>query len=162
MTLTYQASEQASPFYGMMGVAKAALECCVRYLAVEMGAKRVRVNAISPGPIATPAAIGEVLSFLRNPDAINTPAGQIFRRAMARIEADARLAGESELTRANALWDVVQQRISRECAINELVTQEDVADCALFLASDLSRKITGQVLRVDCGLSTSRLMPESD
>lgn len=162
MTLSYQASEQASPFYGMMGVAKAALESCVRYLAIEMGSKKVRVNAISPGPIATPAAMGEVLSFLRNPQAVDTPAGQVFKRALKGIEADPALAGESELAKATALWDVVQKRIARECAMNELVTQDDVADCALFLASDLSRKITGQVIRIDCGLSSSRLMPESE
>jgi enoyl-[acyl-carrier protein] reductase I len=162
MTLTYQASEQASPFYGMMGVAKAALESCVRYLAIELGAKKVRVNAISPGPIATPAAMGEVLSFLRNPASVDTPAGKVFKRALQRIQADPALAGENELTKATALWDVVQKRIASECAIEELVTQDDVADCALFLASDLSRKITGQVIRIDCGLSSSRLMPESE
>ncbi|MEM9057857.1 MAG: SDR family oxidoreductase, partial [Pseudomonadota bacterium] len=70
MTLTYQASEHASPFYGMMGVAKAALESAVRYLAIEMGQQRVRVNAISPGPIETPAALGEMLAFLRDPSAL--------------------------------------------------------------------------------------------
>jgi enoyl-[acyl-carrier protein] reductase I len=146
----------------MMGVAKSALECCVRYLAMEMGPKRVRVNAISPGPIATPAAIGEMLAFQRHPAAIDTPAGRVFRRALARIESDPKLSNESELVKASALWDVIQKRIASECAIDELVTQEDVADCALFLASDLSRKISGQVIHVDCGLSSARLMPESE
>jgi len=162
MTLTYQASEQASPFYGMMGVAKAALESCVRYLAIEMGQKKVRVNAISPGPIATPAAMGEVLSFLRNPAALDGRGGQIFKRALERIRADPALAGADELTQASALWDAVQERITKECALEELVTQDDVADVASFLASDLSRKITGQVLHVDCGFSSSRLMPGDD
>jgi enoyl-[acyl-carrier protein] reductase I len=159
MTLTYQASEQASPFYGMMGVAKAALECSVRYLAIEMGQRKVRVNAISPGPIATPAAMGEVLSFLRNPAALDTPGGEVFKAAIARIQNDPSLAQADEITRATALWALLQERIARECAIRDVVTQEDVADTALFLASDLSRKITGQTLRIDCGLSSSRLMP---
>lgn len=83
MTLTYQASEHASPFYGMMGVAKAALESCVRYLAIEMGQQRARVNAISPGPIETPAALGEMLAFLRDPAALETPAGAVLRSAVA-------------------------------------------------------------------------------
>jgi enoyl-[acyl-carrier protein] reductase I len=159
LTLTYQASEQASPFYGLMGVAKSALESCVRYLAIEMGSKNVRVNAISPGPIETPAAVGEVLAFMRNPTSMDTPSGKLFKAAMAKFDRDPSLAQGDELARARALWQVVQQRITRECAINELVTQDDVADCALFLASDYARKITGQVIHVDCGLSSSRLMP---
>ncbi len=162
MTLTYQASEQATPFYGLMGVAKSALESCVRYLAIEMGPKRVRVNAISPGPIETPAAVGEVLAFMRNPAALETPAGRLFKAALARYDRDPSQAQGDELAKARALWNVVQERITRECAMNEFVTQEDVADCALFLASDYSRKITGQVIHVDCGLSTSRIIPSAE
>jgi enoyl-[acyl-carrier protein] reductase I len=162
MTLTYQASEQATPFYGLMGVAKSALESCVRYLAIEMGQKRVRVNAISPGPIETPAAVGEVLAFIRNTSSMDTPAGKLFKAAVAKLAADPSLAQADELAKARAVWNVVQRRITQECAMNELVTQEDVADCALFLASDLSRKITGQVIHVDCGLSTSRMLPTPD
>jgi enoyl-[acyl-carrier protein] reductase I len=162
MTLTYQASEQASPFYGLMGVAKSALESCVRYLAIEMGQKRVRVNAISPGPIETPAAVGEVLAFLREPSSINTPSGTLFKAAMAKLEGDPTFASGDELVKAKAVWNLVQRRITQECAMSELVTQDDVADCALFLASDLARKITGQVIHVDCGLSSSRLIPSPE
>ena len=58
VTLTYYGAEQVMPHYNVMGVAKAALEASVRYLAVDMGKKKVRVNAISAGPIKTLAASG--------------------------------------------------------------------------------------------------------
>ncbi|MEL7449738.1 MAG: SDR family oxidoreductase [Pseudomonadota bacterium] len=162
MTLTYQASEHASPFYGMMGVAKAALESCVRYLAIEMGQQRARVNAISPGPIETPAALGEMLAFLRDPEALETPAGAVLRSAVAAMKNDPEMMNEPDNVKAKALWNVVQTRVAGECALPEFITQDDVADCALFLSSDLSRKITGQVIRIDGGMSTSRLMPASE
>ena len=102
MTLSYQASWQAQPFYGMMGVAKATLESCVRYLATELGPQRVRVNAISPGPIETPAALGEVLAFLRDPSALDTEAGKVFKVLIEQMRADPELAGADEVTRARA------------------------------------------------------------
>ena len=58
ITLTYFGSEQVMPHYNVMGVAKSALEASVRYLAVDMGEKNIRVNAISAGPIKTLAASG--------------------------------------------------------------------------------------------------------
>ncbi len=58
ITLTYYGSEQVMPHYNVMGVAKAALESSVRYLAVDLGEKNIRVNAISAGPIKTLAASG--------------------------------------------------------------------------------------------------------
>ena len=58
VTLTYYGAEQVMPHYNVMGVAKAALEASVRYLADEMGAENIRVNAISAGPIKTLAASG--------------------------------------------------------------------------------------------------------
>ena len=58
LTLTYLGSERVFPNYNVMGVAKAALECSVRYLASELGPQGVRVNAISAGPIKTLAASG--------------------------------------------------------------------------------------------------------
>jgi len=58
ITLTYYGSEQVMPHYNVMGVAKAALEASVRYLAVDLGEKNIRVNAISAGPIKTLAASG--------------------------------------------------------------------------------------------------------
>jgi enoyl-[acyl-carrier protein] reductase I len=58
VTLTYLGSERVFPNYNVMGVAKAALECSVRYLASELGEKGIRVNAISAGPIKTLAASG--------------------------------------------------------------------------------------------------------
>ncbi len=58
LTLTYYGSEKVIPNYNVMGVAKAALECSVRYLANDLGTKGIRVNAISAGPIKTLAASG--------------------------------------------------------------------------------------------------------
>lgn len=58
MTMTYVGAEEVIPAYGLMGPVKAALEACVRYLAVELGPSAIRVNAISPGPLATRAASG--------------------------------------------------------------------------------------------------------
>lgn len=58
LTLTYYGSEKWMPHYNVMGIAKAALECSVRYLAADLGVKNIRVNAISSGPIKTLAASG--------------------------------------------------------------------------------------------------------
>ncbi len=58
LTLTYYGSEKVMPNYNVMGVAKAALECSVKYLASDLGPKNIRVNAISAGPIKTLAAAG--------------------------------------------------------------------------------------------------------
>jgi enoyl-[acyl-carrier protein] reductase I len=58
LTLTFAGSERVFPNYNVMGVAKAALEACVRYLAVDVGGAGVRVNAISAGPIKTLSAAG--------------------------------------------------------------------------------------------------------
>jgi enoyl-[acyl-carrier protein] reductase I len=58
ITLTYYGSTRVVPNYNVMGVAKAALECCVRYLAFDLGKQNIRVNAISAGPIKTLAARG--------------------------------------------------------------------------------------------------------
>jgi enoyl-[acyl-carrier protein] reductase I len=58
LTLTYYGAEKVTPHYNVMGIAKAALESSVRYLAVDLGGKRIRVNAISAGPIKTLAAYG--------------------------------------------------------------------------------------------------------
>ena len=62
LTLTYQGSNRVTPFYNVMGVAKAALEATTRYLANDLGPSGIRVNAISPGPMRTlaGAAIGEL------------------------------------------------------------------------------------------------------
>ena len=58
LTLTYYGAEKVMPHYNVMGVAKAALEACVRYLAVDLGKEGIRVNAISAGPVRTLAASG--------------------------------------------------------------------------------------------------------
>ena len=58
MTLTYSGAERVMPHYNVMGVAKAALEASVRYLAVDLGSDNIRVNAISAGPIKTLASSG--------------------------------------------------------------------------------------------------------
>ena len=74
MTLTYQGSNRVTPFYNVMGVAKAALESAVRYLANDLGPDGIRVNAISPGPMKTlaGAAIGGARKTFRYTDA-NAP-----------------------------------------------------------------------------------------
>ncbi len=58
VTLTYLGAERVFPNYNVMGVAKAALECSVRYLASDLGPQNIRVNAISAGPVKTLAAKG--------------------------------------------------------------------------------------------------------
>jgi enoyl-[acyl-carrier protein] reductase I len=68
MTLTYYGAEKVVPRYNVMGVAKAALECTVRYLAYDLGPRKIRVNAISAGPIKTLAArgIGDLGEMLKS------------------------------------------------------------------------------------------------
>jgi enoyl-[acyl-carrier protein] reductase I len=109
MTLTYNAVERAVPGYSAMAAAKAALETGVRYLAVELGPAKVRVNAISAGPVRTLSASAvKGISLLRK-------------------------------------W-------TEEVApMRENVTLEDVGNAGVFLASDLSRMVTGNILFVDSG-----------
>ena len=111
IAMTYLGSERATPGYNVMGVAKAALESSVRYLAFDLGDKKIRVNAISAGPIATLAASG--------------------------------ISGFGEML----LNCVTKSPLKRN------ITADEVADCALFLCSDLSKAITGQVIFVDAGYS---------
>ena len=154
ITLSFQASERAVPLYGLLGVAKSALESLVRYLAVELGERRIRVNVISPGPLETLAAIGEILAFSRDPDAVARQRGVIERKALEHVRED---AGD-EITRATVAWDELRDGFARRSAIPDVVTKEDVAGCALFLASDHARMITGQVIHVDAGLSATLLL----
>jgi enoyl-[acyl-carrier protein] reductase I len=112
MCLTYYGSVKVAPNYNVMGVAKAALESSTRYLAYDLGPEKIRVNAISAGPIRTLAAAG-VGGF----------------RDMYKHFADA-------------------------APLRENVTIEDVGNAAVFLASDLSARITGEVLYVDSGFNT--------
>ena len=74
LTLTYQGSNRVTPYYNVMGVAKAALESAVRYLANDLGPEKIRVNAISPGPMKTlaGAAIGGARKTLKHTD-LNAP-----------------------------------------------------------------------------------------
>ncbi|WP_372885879.1 enoyl-ACP reductase [Shimia sp.] len=83
LTLTYQGSNRVTPFYNVMGVAKAALESATRYLANDLGPDGIRVNAISPGPMKTlaGAAIGGARKTFRQTEA-NAP-----MRANATLEA---------------------------------------------------------------------------
>ena len=111
IAMTYLGSEKAVPGYNIMGVAKAALESSVRYLAYDLGEQKIRVNAISAGPIATLAASG--------------------------------IANFPEML----LNYVAKAPLKRN------ITADEVADCALFLCSDLSKAITGQVIFVDAGYS---------
>ena len=109
LTLTYSGAERVMPHYNVMGVAKAALEASVRYLAVDLGGNNIRVNAISAGPIKTLAAsgIGDFRYILK--------------------------------------WNEYNAPLKRT------VTIEEVGDAGLYLLSDLSRAVTGEVHHVDSG-----------
>ncbi len=109
ITLTYYGAEKVVPHYNVMGVAKAALEATVRYLAYDLGKHNVRVNAISAGPIKTLAARG--------------------------------VSGLGDMLKAHA----ERAPLLRNVDVNE------VANTAVFLASDLSSAVTGEVVYVDCG-----------
>ena len=109
LTLTYAGAERVMPHYNVMGVAKAALEASVRYLAVDLGGDNIRVNAISAGPIKTLAAsgIGDFRYILK--------------------------------------WNQLNSPLKRN------VTIEDVGGAGLYLLSELSAGVSGEVHHVDCG-----------
>lgn len=109
LTLSYYGAEKVVPHYNVMGVAKAALEASVRYLATDLGRRNIRVNAISAGPIKTLAAsgIGDFRYILK--------------------------------------WNQYNSPLRRN------VTMDDVGGAGLYLLSDLSSGVTGEIHHVDCG-----------
>jgi len=109
LTLTYYGAEKWMPHYNVMGVAKAALEASVRYLAADLGPRNIRVNAISAGPIKTLAAsgIGDFRYILK--------------------------------------WNEYNAPLRRT------VTIEEVGDTGMYLVSELSRGVTGEIHHVDAG-----------
>lgn len=109
ITMTYYGAEKVMPHYNVMGVAKSALECSVRYIAADLGPNKIRVNAISAGPIKTLASsgIGDFRYILK--------------------------------------WNEYNAPLRRT------VTIQEVGHTAMYLASDLSSGVTGQVLYVDSG-----------
>ena len=109
LTLTYYGAEKWMPHYNVMGVAKAALEASVRYLAADLGAKNIRVNAISAGPIKTLAAsgIGDFRYILK--------------------------------------WNEYNAPLRRS------VTAQEVGEAGVYLLSDMSRGVTGEIHHVDAG-----------
>ncbi|MBV9349078.1 MAG: enoyl-ACP reductase FabI [Pseudolabrys sp.] len=109
LTLTYYGSEKWMPHYNVMGVAKAALEASVRYLAADLGPKNIRVNALSSGPIKTLAAagIGDFRYILK--------------------------------------WN------EHNAPLRRGVTLEEAGNSAVYLLSDLSKGVTGEVHYVDAG-----------
>jgi enoyl-[acyl-carrier protein] reductase I len=109
VTLTYLGSARAVRNYNVMGVAKASLEASVRYLAVDLGPRRIRVNAVSAGPINTVAARG-ISDFSR-----------------------------------------MLEAVAERAPLRRNVELREVADSVVFLLSDLSTGVTGEVLYVDCG-----------
>jgi enoyl-[acyl-carrier protein] reductase I len=109
VTLTFGGSSRVMPNYNVMGVAKAALEASVRYLAVDLGPRGIRVNAISAGPVRTLAGAGI---------------------------ADARL-----------MFNFQQ----RHAPLRRTVALEEIGGAALYLLSDLSTGVTGDIHYVDCG-----------
>ena len=112
LTLTYYGAEKVMPNYNVMGVAKAALEASVRYLAVDLGNRGIRVNAVSAGPIKTLAAsgIGDFRYILK--------------------------------------WNEYNAPLKRTVSI------EEVGKSALYLLSDLSTGVTGEIHHVDSGYHT--------
>jgi enoyl-[acyl-carrier protein] reductase I len=108
-TLTYLGSIRVVQNYNVMGVAKASLEACVRYLAGDLGPKHVRVNAISAGPIKTTSARGI----------------KDFSKVLEGVAANAPLRRNTD--------------------------PAEVADTAVFLASDMGRGVTGNIVFVDSG-----------
>jgi enoyl-[acyl-carrier protein] reductase I len=119
VTLTYNGGERAMPNYNTMGVAKAALEASVRYLAVDFGSQGIRVNAISAGPIRTLAGAG--------------------------------------ITDARAMF-AFQQKHS---PLGRGVTLDELGGAGLYLLSDLSTGVTGEVHFVDSGYNVIA-MPHPD
>jgi enoyl-[acyl-carrier protein] reductase I len=108
-TLTYLGSSRVLPNYNVMGVAKAALEASVRYLAHDLGPSGIRVNAISAGPIKTASARG-IKDFSK-----------------------------------------ILETVSASAPLRRNTDPAEVGDSAVFLASDLGRGVTGNVLYVDAG-----------
>jgi enoyl-[acyl-carrier protein] reductase I len=109
LTLTYYGSEKWMPHYNVMGVAKAALEASVMYLAADLGTKNIRVNAISAGPVKTLAAagIGDFRYILR--------------------------------------WNEFNTPLRRNISV------EEIGNAAVYLLSDMSSAVTGEVHYVDAG-----------
>src|SRR6185436_11712365 len=119
LTLTFNGSERTMPNYNVMGLAKAALEASVRYLAVDFGHQKIRVNAISAGPIRTLAGAG---------------------------------IGDARYMFA------FQQRHS---PLGRGVTLDELGGAGLYLCSDLSNGVTGEVHFVDSGYNVIA-MPQPD
>ncbi len=119
VTLTFGGSTRVSPNYNVMGVAKAALESSVRYLAVDFGGDEIRVNAISAGPVRTLAGAGI---------------------------ADARLMYNFQ---------------KKNAPLRRTVTTEEIGGSALYLLSELSSGVTGEVHFVDSGYNVIA-MPRLD
>lgn len=113
VTMSYLGAVMAVPDYNVMGVAKAALEASVRYLAAELGGQGIRVNAISAGPIKTLAASG-----IGN-----------FKEKL----------------------HVMDER----APLRRTVTQDEVGKASLYLLSDLSSGVTGEIHYVDGGFNIS-------
>jgi enoyl-[acyl-carrier protein] reductase I len=111
MTLSYYGAEKVVANYNVMGVAKAALEASVRYLAADLGPDNIRVNAISAGPIRTLAASG--------------------------------IAG----------FKTMYGRFKDIAPMRQNITIDDVGGTAVYLASDLSRNVTGETIYVDGGFN---------
>jgi enoyl-[acyl-carrier protein] reductase I len=78
ITMTYLGADEAVPHYGLMGPVKAALESLVRYMALELGPQKIRVHAVSPGPIPTRAASGiDAFDELMQHSAQKSPLGRL-------------------------------------------------------------------------------------
>ena len=129
-----------------------------------LGAQGIRCNVVSPGPIETLAALSEVVALRRDPAALEEMATVRLRDILQRHGMDlATLSppaepSEEDVAFARGVWREVLQEFAERSAIRDTVTARDVADAVEFLLSDGSRKITGQVLTVDCGFSSCLLV----
>ena len=109
ITLTYLGGERVIPGYNVMGIAKAALDMSVRYLAANLGPRGIRVNGLSAGPVKTLASAG--------------------------------IGGFSKIL----------EHMRNHAPLRRNIDQSEVAEAALFLLSNMSRGITGEILHVDSG-----------
>ena len=111
ITMSYLGSERVIPNYNIMGIAKAALETSVKYLSVDLGNKKIRVNAISAGPMRT-------------------------------------LAGAA-IANAREVYKYTEQN----SPLGRNVKLDELGNSALYLVSDLSQAVSGEVHYVDCGFN---------
>lgn len=109
LAMTFLGGERVMPRYNVMGVAKATLDMCMRYLVVDLGPKNIRVNCLSPGPVKTLSA--------------------------------------SAITGFRNMFDIAET----VSPLRRIATPAEIAQSAVFMVSDRSASITGEILHIDAG-----------